>query len=159
LGDGKVRAKLSDFGGSVIKSKDHHIVTLTTGTPPWTSPEYDHNRPVHSSLLSGTDTYSYGLLVWRLCLRSQNPFDGQDSEDIKWRKTDDIILGEAVTSLEWAYQKSMLLDGHTASVNRFQTYKLSVSIPRRCLQHCLSASIEKRDLDQAVKSLSLSSDK
>jgi serine/threonine protein kinase len=151
LGDGRVRAKLSDFGSSVIKDKGHQTVTLTAGTPPWTSPE--HNQPVPSRLLHGTDTYSYGLLVWRLCLQGQHPFDGQDSEDIWRRKKNDLILGEATRSLEEHYQKAMLLGGQAASGTRFQLYKLFVSIPRRCLQHCLSVSIENRDLDKAVEAL------
>ncbi|KAM0429270.1 hypothetical protein ACHAPT_006484 [Fusarium lateritium] len=151
LGDGRVRAKLSDFGSSVIKDKHHRTVTLTTGTPPWTSPE--HNEPVQSGLLCGTDTYSYGLLVWKLCLRDQSPFDGQDSQDVWQRKKSDLILGEAAISLDEGYQKAMLLGGQAASGTRFQSYRLAVSIPRRCLQHCLSASIENRDLDKAVESL------
>ncbi|KAL8366636.1 hypothetical protein RB595_010478 [Gaeumannomyces hyphopodioides] len=152
LGNGRVRAKLSDFGSSVIKDKSRQMVTLTTGTPPWTSPE--HNEPVEASLLCGTDTYSYGLLVWRLCLRGENhPFDGQDSEDIWRRKKNDSTIGEAAQSLEEAYEKAMLLKGRADSYTRFQSYKLAVSIPQRCLQHCLSASIETRDLDKAVESL------
>ncbi|KLU90411.1 TKL protein kinase [Magnaporthiopsis poae ATCC 64411] len=152
LGDGRVRAKLSDFGSSVIKDESHQTVTLTTGTPPWTSPE--HSQPVHTSLLCGADTYSYGLLVWRLFLQGENhPFDGQDSEDIQRRKKDDLILGEAAQSIEEAYKKAMLLGGRAGSCTRFQSYRLAVSIPRRCLRHCLSASIETRDLDKAVESL------
>ena len=151
LGDGRVRAKLSDFGSSVIKNKNDRVVTLTTGTPPWTSPE--HNEPVQSSLLCNTDTYSYGLLVWKLYLRGQSPFEGQVSEDIWRRKKNDLILGEAAVSLEESYQKVMLLAGQAASATRFQFYKLAVSIPRRCLQYCLSASIGNRNLDKAVVSL------
>ncbi|KAL8371964.1 hypothetical protein RB595_001667 [Gaeumannomyces hyphopodioides] len=152
LGDGRVRAKLSDFGCSVIKDEGHQTVTLAAGTPPWTSPE--HSKPVHISLLCGTDTYSYGLLVWKLCLQGENhPFDGQDSEDIQGRKKNDLILGEAAQSFEEAYRKAMLLGGRADSSTRFQSYRLAVSIPRRCLRHCLSASIETRDLDKAVESL------
>jgi serine/threonine protein kinase len=151
LGDRRVRAKLSDFGGSVIKDTQHQTVTLTTGTPPWTSPE--HNEPVPSKLLHGTDTYAYGVLVWRLCLQGQHPFDGQHTEDIWRRKKHDLVLSEAMLSLEERYRKAMLLGGQAASGARFQLYKLSVSIPRRCLQHCLSASIDSRDLDKAVEAL------
>ncbi|UPK92023.1 hypothetical protein LCI18_002958 [Fusarium solani-melongenae] len=151
LEDGRVRAKLSDFGSSVIRNQDDLTVTFTAGTPPWTSPEY--GEPVQSDLACGTDTYSYGLLVWRLCLRGQSPFDGQDSQDIWRRKKSDLILGEAAVSLEEGYQKTMLLSGHAASGTRFQLYELAVSIPRRCLQYCLSVSIENRDLDKAVEAL------
>lgn len=152
LGDGRVRAKLSDFGSSVIKDKSHRMITLTAGTPPWTSPE--HSEPVHISLLCGTDTYSYGLLVWRLCLQGEkHPFDDQDSEEIWRRKKNDSIIGEAAQSLEEAYEKAMLLGGCADSYTRFESYRLAVSIPRRCLRHCLSASIETRDLDKAVESL------
>ncbi|KAL8304166.1 hypothetical protein RB597_004554 [Gaeumannomyces tritici] len=152
LGDGRVRAKLSDFGSSVIKYERNQMVTPTTGTPPWTSPE--HGQPVHTRFLGGTDTYSYGLLVWRLCLQGENhPFDGQDSGDIQKRKKDDLIFAEAAQSLEEAYEKAMLLGGFAGSCNRFESYRLAVSIPRQCLQHCLSASIETRDLDKAVESL------
>lgn len=69
----------------------------------------------HTSLLSGTDTYSYGLLAWRLCLQGENPFDGQDSEDIWRRKKSDLILGEVGQSLEECYKKAMLLGGRVAS--------------------------------------------
>ncbi|KXJ84617.1 kinase-like domain-containing protein, partial [Microdochium bolleyi] len=39
LGDGRVRAKLSDFGSSVINDRENRMITLTAGTPPWSSPE------------------------------------------------------------------------------------------------------------------------
>jgi len=151
LGDGRGKAKLSDFGSSVIKDKDNRTVTLTTGTPPWTSPE--HGESVQSSLLCDTDTYSYGLLVWKLCLQGEGPFDSQDNEDIWRRKKNGLILDEVALSLEERYRKVMLLGGQAASSTRFQSYKLAVSVPRRCLQHCLSSSIENRDLDKAVESV------
>ncbi|KAL8399971.1 hypothetical protein RB594_000394 [Gaeumannomyces avenae] len=152
LGDGRVRAKVSDFGSSIIKDESPQMVTLTTGTPPWTSPE--HSEHIPTNFLCGTDTYSYGLLVWRLCLQGENhPFDGQNSESIQRRKKNDLILGEAVQSFEEAYKKAMLLGGPVDSYTRFESYRLAVSIPRRCLRHCLSASIETRDLDKAVESI------
>ena len=42
------------------------------GTRPWIAPEA--NRPVAKRLLSFTDTFSFGLLVWKVLIDGLNPF-------------------------------------------------------------------------------------
>jgi serine/threonine protein kinase len=64
-------AKLSDFGFSTV-AEAADADELVGGTRPWKAPET--NSPVQKHLLQATDTYSYGLLVWRLAIDGKDPF-------------------------------------------------------------------------------------
>jgi TPR repeat protein/serine/threonine protein kinase len=73
--DGRLRAKLSDFGLSTVKSsvRTHSNVTNKTesvGTRAWMAPEL-HKRGGQSSPAS--DIYSYGMVLWEL-LTQAAPF-------------------------------------------------------------------------------------
>jgi serine/threonine protein kinase len=153
LGNGEVRAKLSDFGCSLLMSADkNEVVIPTTGTPPWTAPEL--NRRVATDWLPNLDVYSYGLLVWRIFLGGISPFAGRNGEEVEERKFQDLMISDSSKSLEDEYEKYMLLRGNASSKDRFFVYQRTVSMPRNCLRHCLSLSIRERDLDRAVQSLS-----
>ena len=73
--DGRLRAKLSDFGLSTVKSsvRTHSTVakkTESVGTRAWMAPEL-HKRGGQSSPAS--DIYSYGMVLWEL-LTHATPF-------------------------------------------------------------------------------------
>ena len=69
----KVIAKLSDFGCSLVDNDHEGGRVLLGGTPMWAAPEIIHGR-VLKQLATLTDVYSFGLLVWRLCIDGCNPF-------------------------------------------------------------------------------------
>ncbi|RYP28167.1 hypothetical protein DL767_007315 [Monosporascus sp. MG133] len=108
--DGKVRAKLSDFGCCFINdNEDKKTAEITAGTKPWNSPEL--GQEVSISWLPRVDAYAFGLLVWRVFLNGRNPFEGLEEEDIEQRKSQDIIISDASLSLENEYDRNMLLRG------------------------------------------------
>jgi serine/threonine protein kinase len=83
---GGLTAKLSDFGfatldldfhaaidGKKMSMREHRAKAyLSTGTHPWTSPEFGRVVPWAEAFSS--DVYSWGLLVWRVHVDGQNPF-------------------------------------------------------------------------------------
>ncbi|KAF9767614.1 hypothetical protein IL306_015196 [Fusarium sp. DS 682] len=153
--DGKVRAKLCDFGCSYI-TKDNEDkeakVEISAGTMPWNSPELNQEVPV--SWLPNVDTYSFGLLVWRVFLNGRDPFEGQEYGDIDRRKAQDLIISDASLSLEDEYNKNMLLRGALSSSDRIHLYMRGVAMPKRCFRHTMSSMIQNRNLDAAMNSLS-----
>jgi serine/threonine protein kinase len=153
--DGKVNAKLSDFGSSFIANGDENkdaTTEISAGTKPWTSPEL--GQEVRISWLPNTDAYAFGLLVWRVFLNGRNPFEGLEEEDVDQRKSQDLIVSEASVSLEDEYDKNMLLRGAVSSDDRSHLYMRGVAMPKRCFRHTLTLRIDKRNLDTAVDSLS-----
>lgn len=155
--DGQVRAKLSDFGCSIFfgdgKESDRpETVEVTAGTKPWNSPEL--GQRVAHPLLPHIDTYSFGLLVWRLYLGGTSPFEGQDTDDIDLRKRQGMMIVDATASLEDDYDREMLLRGNVTGSDRFHLYMRSVSMPKTCFRYTLSLSIQGRNLDKALEAFS-----
>ncbi|KAE8446530.1 hypothetical protein EG329_011862 [Mollisiaceae sp. DMI_Dod_QoI] len=153
--DGKVRAKLSDFGCSFFVNGDEDkdaTTEISAGTKPWTSPELGQQVQIY--WLPSADTYTFGLLVWRVFLNGRSPFDGLEEEDIDQRKTRDLMLSDASISLEDEYDKNMLLRGAVSSVDRSHLYMRGVAMPKRCFRHTLTLRIDNRSLDKAMDSLS-----
>ncbi|KAI9723892.1 MAG: hypothetical protein M1828_004011 [Chrysothrix sp. TS-e1954] len=82
-------AKLADFGFSIISATESDEVYMG-GTNPWRAPEC-LDGPIKLVDARCTDTYSYGLMVWVVCLEGQSPFDyvgehaveGIDAEQLK----------------------------------------------------------------------------
>ena len=153
--DGKVSAKLSDFGCSFVMSDEESeeaTTEISAGTKPWTSPEL--GQEVRISWLLNVDAYAFGLLVWRVFLNGRNPFEGLEEEDIDQRKTQGLMVSDASVSLEDEYDKNMLLRGAVSSDDRVHLYMRGVAMPKRCFRHTLALRIDKRNLDTAMDSLS-----
>ena len=116
---GKVQAKLCDFGCSYIMTGDENEedkVEISAGTKPWNSPELYKQIP--NPWLPHVDTYSFGLLVWRIFLNGRNPFEGLEEEDIDRRKAQDLIVSDASLSIEDEYDRIIVLRGAVTSTNR-----------------------------------------
>jgi len=153
--DGKVQAKLSDFGCSFISDGDEEKgaeVVITAGTKPWNSPELNHSVPVR--LLQNVDTYCFGLLVWRLFLNGRNPFEGLEEDEVDRRKTQDFMISDASRSLEEEHDRSMILRGGVSSQDRVHFYMRGVAMPKRCFRYCLAWAVRDRSLNTALESLS-----
>jgi serine/threonine protein kinase len=65
------RAKLSDFGGSLLDD-DYGGRVIIVGTRIWSAPEI--SCPVLIDSAPKTDVYSFGLLSFRICIDGGNPF-------------------------------------------------------------------------------------
>lgn len=93
--DGQRRylAKVADFGFSIVGLEDDALIQIG-GTRPWTAPEA--NRPLAKRLLSFTDTFSFGLLVWKVLIDGLNPFvlllERVDDREIDRLKGTDELL-------------------------------------------------------------------
>ncbi|KAL8801967.1 MAG: hypothetical protein Q9200_006753 [Gallowayella weberi] len=93
-------AKISDFGFSIIEGYESGLIWMG-GTDPWRAPE-TASGPVPLEATKHTDTYSFGLLVWSLCLDGQSPFDfvketPMTSEEIAYLKEEDRLLTDCLT--------------------------------------------------------------
>jgi serine/threonine protein kinase len=88
-------AKLADFGFSVVESAEEDMILV--GTRDWMAPEAFGNCRIPRNELKLTDVYSFGLLVWVVAMRGQNPFrlllsgSDRDAEIMKWKKTDSVL--------------------------------------------------------------------
>ncbi|VTO81492.1 unnamed protein product [Fusarium graminearum] len=156
--DGKIKAKLCDFGCSYIATgteRQDDKIEIGAGTKPWNSPELYKQVPF--PYLHSVDTYSFGLLVWRVLLNGRNPFDGLEQQEIDKRKALDAILLDASLSVEDEYDRDIVLRGAVSSTDRAHLYMRGVAMPKRCFRHTLSSAMEKRDLDAAMDSLSFQS--
>ena len=63
--DDKGRAKIADFGLSVVCSSGGEELTAETGTYRWMAPEVIR----HESYSSNADVYSFGIVLWQLVAR------------------------------------------------------------------------------------------
>lgn len=75
-----VLAKVSDFGFTLrtFGTAGQMSTMLKGGSPPWEAPEMaegSNDGFVTFPQLARADIYSYGLLVWRVVLNGQTPFD------------------------------------------------------------------------------------
>ncbi|KAM0489969.1 hypothetical protein ACHAP8_012032 [Fusarium lateritium] len=153
--DGKIHAKVCDFGCSYIitgTENEEDKVEISAGTKPWNSPELYKQVPV--SHLRHVDTYSLGLLVWRVLLNGRNPFEGLEQEEIDKRKAQDLIVSDASLSVEDEYDRNIILRGAVSSTDRSHFYMRGVAMPKRFFRYTLSSEMWKRDLDAAMDSLS-----
>lgn len=152
-------AKLTDFGYSILdidlrmnprgtKMDIYEVCSETrivSGTYPWHAPEYQ--RAVSWEDAFKTDTYSWGLLVWRLYLDGKNPFDECEQQ---FRQRDDPSgrsKGECVRI--WK-EENFVLD----VAQNFARNLEHEEIYRGCaLEHVFENSIQrepkKRDLQKA----------
>jgi serine/threonine protein kinase len=68
--NGRLVAKLADFGLSIDEAKSDHARAHLGGTPGWQAPEVEAGSMLHSYGLLQADNYSFGLLVWSAMLYS-----------------------------------------------------------------------------------------
>ena len=76
-----ITAKISDFGFSVHDYGPNATARFPGRTPPWDAPEASEDHVLVKDLLRA-DVYSFGLLIWRLMLEGQTPFD-----KMAWRRS------------------------------------------------------------------------
>jgi serine/threonine protein kinase len=78
--EGGLTAKVTDFGFSIhdYNSDKSMSADFRGRSPPWDAPEVSEGKSVSLSELYQADLYSYGLLVWRLMLDGQTPFNISD---------------------------------------------------------------------------------
>ena len=86
----KAVAKLSDFGCSLVDNDYEGGRVLLGGTPMWAAPEIMQGL-VPKQLATLTDVYSFGLLVWRLCIDGRNPFTSSMIFDLEIEPSDQLL--------------------------------------------------------------------
>jgi hypothetical protein len=75
--DGNLRAKLSDFGLSKVKTQTAYISTNSWGgTVAWMAPELFSLKPKYSAT---SDVYAYGMTAWELASR-ERPYEGVNND-------------------------------------------------------------------------------
>lgn len=81
----RVKAKLCDFGFSVIMSDYEEGATISTriGTEPWNAPELTFGLITSTSDLYLADIFSFGLLLSRILLGGRSPFEGLSPDEIR----------------------------------------------------------------------------
>lgn len=88
---GRIRAKLCDFGFSVIL-RDYEPTSMferVLGTPPWSAPELTIPIAVPVANLPYADTYSLALVLSQVILDGKSPFGGLTLKEVEKLKSDD----------------------------------------------------------------------
>ncbi|KAF2641385.1 hypothetical protein P280DRAFT_469012 [Massarina eburnea CBS 473.64] len=101
-------AKLSDFGGSVMDMTAEEFRKMETWTWPFQAPEILSHKALSRSGMMLTDTYSFGLLIWRAFMDGKGfvslPGAAQNASDLEklslsTQKASDAFTSTAVTSI------------------------------------------------------------
>ncbi|KAK3899698.1 hypothetical protein C8A05DRAFT_36674 [Staphylotrichum tortipilum] len=102
-----LKAKLCDFGYSVILSDYHQSLPFRAemGTWPWPAPELDGETSIPASLLPSTDVYSAGLLMVCIVRDGKTPFPGMSKAQVVAVKKENtyVVLDCVFRELGWSY--------------------------------------------------------
>jgi len=102
-----IKAKLCDFGYSVILSDYHQSLPFRAemGTWPWTAPELDGKTSIPVSLLPSTDLYSAGLLIVSIVRDGKIPFLGMSKAQVVAAKRENayVVLDCVFRELGWSH--------------------------------------------------------
>jgi serine/threonine protein kinase len=116
--NGRIVAKLADFGLSIDEAKSDLARAYLGGTPGWQAPEVEARSMLYSHGLLQTDNYSFGLLVWSTMLHSGKvpPLLGEEArQDIAKRELENarkVIGFDMYPTLGDAVQKLLKYDSH-----------------------------------------------
>ncbi|KAF3360013.1 hypothetical protein VDGD_00675 [Verticillium dahliae] len=149
--DGGVVAKLADFGSAVQLLEGGY--QYRGGTPPWTAPEW--RKSIEPWEQHAADIYSFGLLIWTLCLEGRNPFSGLSANEIEDRKTRDVTESDAVKSVADHYEFFRHAVDVSTELEQFELYLTSVICPRKAFRYTLRFDTHQRDLGAALSALSV----
>ncbi|KAG7126289.1 Leucine-rich repeat serine/threonine-protein kinase 2 like [Verticillium longisporum] len=149
--DGGVVAKLADFGSAVQLLEGGY--QYRGGTPPWTAPEW--RKSIEPWEQHAADIYSFGLLIWTLCLEGRNPFSGLSANEIEDRKTRDVTESDAVKSVADHYEFFRHNVEVSTELEQFELYLTSVICPRKAFRYTLRFDTHQRDLGAALSALSV----
>ncbi|KAJ7633983.1 hypothetical protein B0H17DRAFT_1339674 [Mycena rosella] len=128
-------AKLADFGGSAMDIQEGADRFLPSGTPSFNAPEAANGLDAEG--LKRTDVYSLGLLVWRVVLDGESPFDispftGCTPDGIEDLKRFDELLAIAKESVSDRLVPDVAEDEREI-MNFVLENTLQVASERRCL--------------------------
>ena len=86
----KYRAKLCDFGFSVIMSdyEDGATFSAKLGTEPWNAPELTFGTEIKIDELPQADIFSFGLVFSRIYMHGGDPFEGMTVDETRKMKRD-----------------------------------------------------------------------
>jgi len=148
-GDGTVIAKLADFGSTMQLTEQGFL--QRGGTRPWNAPEWQQSmEPINQNLI---DVYSFGLLVWTLCIDGETPFPGLTLEEIDLRKTQNLVARDAIQSVTDYYEFYKCHVPPKTEVDQFDLYMVAVACPRNVFEHTLLLEPTWRSLDSALEGM------
>lgn len=145
-----LRAVLSDFGESYLFTEN--CVKLRAITRPWNAPEIIAGQEYTIDQLQKADTYSYGLLYWKMMNDGNMPFDLSwtdrrslsmpksdflDNVDERKRQPPDFMTGFVIASF----------------VKRFTNPQHIQSLSRRVTILTVRLNPEDRNLEAALRAL------
>jgi serine/threonine protein kinase len=100
-------AKLADFGGTVMDMKRGEVRKMETWTWPFQAPEITNGQKLSGEQMMLTDTYSFGLLVWRAFMDGEGfvslPGAAQDAPDHERRELNATKGEKTLTALAMAH--------------------------------------------------------
>ena len=128
-----VIAKIADVGGALLDMEKES--RLLSGTFPWTAPEA--GEIMSRSELLQSDIYSFGLLVWRICVDGKDPFRDPSAGAYPVPLTTDQIVQEKRRPDIAAAARASLLRTDVYSLSELFEYSLT-SAGARNLGHIIS---------------------
>ena len=128
-----VIAKLADIGGALLDMEAE--CRSHSGTFPWTAPE--SGQLMSRSKLLQCDIYSFGLLVWRICVDGQNPFSDPSAGAYPAPLTKDQIIREKERPDIAKVARDSLLKTDVYGLSELFEYSLTSS-GARDLEHLVS---------------------
>lgn len=127
-----VIAKIADVGGALLDMKKE--CRLLSGTFPWTAPE--SGQLMSRNELLQSDIYSFGLLVWRICIDGKDPFRDPGAGVYPVPLTEDEIIREKQRPDVAAVARESLLKTSVYGLSELLEYSLT-SVGARNLEHII----------------------
>jgi serine/threonine protein kinase len=141
----KVKAKLADFGGSVLDVEENGRGRLSMGTFPWQAPEW--NDWLTRDELLRTDLYSLGLVIWCVIASGHEPMASEiEVTEFSSFKKRGESLQQAVQDLKAQENPTFLSHLITMGGKKF-----SPDVDQDLIYQALSVTVQKdssvRDID------------
>ena len=141
--DRPVIAKIADVGGALLDMDAR--CSLPSGTFPWNAPETEFDESMSRTELLQTDIYSFGLLIWRICVDGKNPFrDPSVGSYPNALSDDEIKMEKRRPEFKFRVQSSVpsrfneLDDNAVSDIHALFDYSLTVDLSRRSLDHIVN---------------------
>jgi serine/threonine protein kinase len=142
-------AKLGDFGGTIMDMAPTESRVMGTWTWPFEAPEVSNHQPLTKSGMMLTDTYSFGLLLWRAFM------DGEGFVNLRGASQTAPDLDKDYLSTQKSSE-----DFTSIAITNVSRYAVEKDLPQPCLDlflyailHTVRSNPKDRDLTKAQVAL------